>query len=84
MIALLSSTFGLSALMARVAATGGLVALLLGAWLTVALHYEHKGASGVLAKIEQRTTQNVDKATAARKSVENIPASQLNDAYRRD
>ena len=84
MIAALSSLMGLSVLWARVAATGGLVALVLSAWLAFALHYESKGAAKAVAKIEQRSAANVEKAQAARKSVQSIPDSQLDDQFRRD
>ena len=75
---------GLSTLWARIAATGGLVALVLSAWFAFALHYENKGAAKAVAKIEQRTQANVEKAQAARRSVETLPADRLNDRYRRD
>lgn len=68
----------------RAAVAGGICAALAYAWLGFAWHYEKKGESRVLAKIEQRTTQNVEKATAARKSVESVPADRLNDQFRRD
>jgi predicted nucleic acid-binding protein len=75
---------GLSTLWARIAATGGLVALVLSAWFAFALHYENKGAAKAVAKIEQRTQANVEKAQAARRSVETLPADRLTDRYRRD
>lgn len=84
MIALIESAFGISTLWARVAATGGLVALVLGLWAGFAYHYESKGAARVLEKIEQRTSENVQKASEARKAVQSIPDSQLDDRYRRD
>ena len=84
MIAALEAMTGLSTLWTRVAATGGLVALVLSAWLAFALHYENKGAAKAVAKIEQRSAANVEKAQAARRSVESIPADKLNDRYRRD
>ena len=68
----------------RVAVGGGIVALLLAAWTGFAWHYENKGAAKAVAKIEQRTNANVAKAQAARRSVKDIPADQLNDQYRRD
>lgn len=84
MIAAIEAFTGLSTLWARIAATGGLVALVLGAWVSFALHYEHKGAAKAVAQIEQRTNANVEKAQAARKSVQSLPADQLNDQFRRD
>ena len=84
MIAAIEAMTGLSTLWARIAATGGLVALVLSAWFAFALHYENKGAAKAVAKIEQRTQANVEKAQAARRSVETLPADRLNDRYRRD
>ena len=84
MIAAIEALTGLSTLWARVAATGGLVALVLSAWLGFALRYEHKGAAKAVAKIEQRSAANVEKAQAARKSVQSIPDDQLDDQFRRD
>ncbi|CCB64483.1 hypothetical protein [Hyphomicrobium sp. MC1] len=68
----------------RVAVAGGIFAALVTAWLAFAAHYKAIGESRVLAKIEQRTNENVDKAQRARASVENLPADQLRDRYRRD
>ena len=84
MIAAIEAMTGLSTLWARIAATGGLVALVLSAWFAFALHYENKGAAKAVAKIEQRTQANVEKAQAARRSVEILPADRLTDRYRRD
>lgn len=84
MIAALSSLTGLSVLWARVAATGGLVALVLSAWAGFAYHYQKVGEARVIAKIEKASDANVKKAAAARLSVEGIPAADLNDRYRRD
>jgi predicted nucleic acid-binding protein len=83
-IAAIEAMTGLSTLWARIAATGGLVALVLSAWFAFALHYENKGAAKAVAKIEQRTQANVEKAQAARRSVETLPADRLTDRYRRD
>lgn len=68
----------------RVAVAGGIFATLLGLWFGFALHYEHKGAAKAVAAIEQRTNANVEKAQAARRSVQGIPADQLDDQFRRD
>lgn len=84
MIAAIEAMTGLSTLWSRIAATGGLVALVLSAWFAFALHYENKGAAKAVAKIEQRTQANVEKAQAARRSVETLPADRLTDRYRRD
>lgn len=84
MIAAIEAALGVSTLWARIVATGGLVALVLSAWAGFAYHYENKGASRVLAKMEQRTNENVEKASRARASVQNLPADQLDDRYRRD
>ncbi|ADJ22002.1 hypothetical protein Hden_1595 [Hyphomicrobium denitrificans ATCC 51888] len=48
--------------------------------------YEQRsiGAAKTVAKIEQRTQANVEKAQAARRSVETLPADRLTDRYRRD
>lgn len=84
MIAALEAMTGLSTLWARVAATGGLIALILSAWLAFAYHYQKVGEARVIAKIEKASDANVKKAAAARLSVEGIPAADLNDRYRRD
>lgn len=42
------------------------------------------GARNAIAKIERQTTANVEKAHAARQSVESLPADKLSDRYRRD
>ena len=84
MIAAIEAMTGLSTLWAHIAATGGLVALVLSAWFAFALHYENKGAAKAVAKIEQRTQANVEKAQAARRSVEILLADRLTDRYRRD
>lgn len=42
------------------------------------------GARNVIAKIEQRTSENVAKANRARASIANTPADKLSDRYRRD
>lgn len=68
----------------RVAVAGGILATLLAAWAGVAHHYRKQGESRVLEKIEQRTSENVEKAQAARASVANTPADKLSDRYRRD
>ena len=61
MIAAIEAMTGLSTLWARIAATGGLVALVLSAWFAFALHYENKGAAKAVAKIEQRTQAKTSK-----------------------
>lgn len=68
----------------RVAVAGGIFAALLAAWTAFAWHYENKGAAKAVAAIEQRTNANVEKAQAARRSVKDIPADQLDDQFRRD
>jgi hypothetical protein len=68
----------------RVAVAGGILAALITAWAGFAHHYRQQGESRVLQKIEQRTTINVEKAQAARRSVETLPADRLTDRYRRD
>jgi len=68
----------------RVAVAGGILAALIAAWAGFAAHYKGVGESRVLQKIEQRTTINVEKAQAARRSVETLPADRLTDRYRRD
>jgi len=68
----------------RVAVAGGILAALIAAWAGFAHHYKKIGESRVLEKIEQRTSANVEKAQAARRSVQDIPADQLNDQFRRD
>jgi hypothetical protein len=68
----------------RVAVAGGIFATLLAAWVGFAWHFENKGAAQAVAKIEQRNNANVEKAQAARRSVQGIPDDQLDDQYRRD
>lgn len=68
----------------RVAVAGGILAALLAAWAGFAHHYRKQGESRVLQKIEQRTSENVEKAAKARQSVESLPADKLSDRYRRD
>ena len=68
----------------RVAVAGGILAALIAAWAGFAAHYKGVGESRILAKIEKATAANTEKAAAARRSVEHIPAEQLNDHYKRD
>jgi hypothetical protein len=68
----------------RLAVAGGIFAALVGAWLGFAHHYRQQGESRVLQKIEKRTNENVAKAQAARRSVQDIPADKLDDQFRRD
>lgn len=72
MIAAIEALTGLSTLWARVAATGGLVALVLSAWLAFALHYEHKGAAKAAAQIEQKAVALNEKGVKARASVADV------------
>lgn len=65
----------------RMAGTLAIVAL---AWFGFAKHYETKGASRVVAKIEKRTNANVEKAEAARRSVSSVSVDRLRDAWTRD
>lgn len=58
----------------------GIVAL----WAAFALHYEHKGAAKVIAKVEASASRNADKADAARAAVSRLPDSKLKDRYFRD
>ena len=53
-------------------------------WASVAVHYEHKGASRVVAKIEQRNSVNATKAQNARRSADALPVNGLRDGYFRD
>lgn len=68
----------------RMAVAGGILAALIAAWAGFAHHYRTQGESRVLQKIEQRTSENVEKAAKARASVETVPADRLTDRYRRD
>ena len=72
MIAAIEALTGLSTLWARVAATGGLVALVLSAWLGFALRYEHKGAAKAAAQIEQKAVALNEKGVKARASVADV------------
>lgn len=58
--------------------------MLVAAWFGFARHYEKKGMSRVTAQIEKKVTENVEKADAARKSVDDLPADRLRDKYFRD
>ena len=60
---------------------GGLI--LIG-WIGFAKHYENKGASRVVAKIEQRNSANANKAERARRSVDSLSDDRLRDPYFRD
>ena len=65
----------------RIAGTFAILAI---AWFGFARHYENKGASRVVAKIEKGNNANAEKANAARRSVDDTPADSLFDNYRRD
>ena len=54
------------------------------AWASAAVHYETKGASSAVAKIETRNNVNVKKAEIARRSADTMPAERLRDGYFRD
>lgn len=62
-------------------AVAGLIASLWFGWLW---HHDSKIQSRVIQKIETRNNANVEKATAARRSVESVPTDKLSDRYRRD
>ena len=65
----------------RWAAIAAMAAL---AWASAAVHYEIKGASRAVAKIETRNNVNVKKAEIARRSADTLPAERLRDGYFRD
>ena len=65
----------------RWAAIAAMAAL---AWASAAVHYETKGASRAVAKIETRNEANVHKANSARRSADTLPAERLRDGYFRD
>lgn len=60
------------------------LALMAGAWFGLLYRHDSKVQSRVIQKIEQRNNANVEKATAARRSVESVPTDKLSDRYRRD
>lgn len=60
------------------------IGLIAGAWFGWLWTHDAKVESRVISKIEQRNSANVEKATAARRSVESIPIDKLSDRYRRD
>lgn len=62
-------------------AVAGLIASMWFGWLWT---HDAKVESRVISKIENRNSANVEKAQAARRSVESIPVDQLGDKYRRD
>jgi hypothetical protein len=68
----------------RVAVGAGIIATLAAMWFGWLWHHDNKVESRVISKIERRNSQNVEKAQAARRSVQNIPADKLDDRYRRD
>lgn len=71
-------------LLTPIGRAAGTLAILAMAWFGFARHYENKGASRVVAKIEKGNNANVQKADAARRSVDGLPADSLFDHYRRD
>ncbi|MBA2125045.1 hypothetical protein DLM45_02235 [Hyphomicrobium methylovorum] len=60
------------------------IGFIAGAWFGWLYHHDSKVENRVISKIEQRNSANVEKATAARRSVETVPLDQLNDRYRRN
>lgn len=56
----------------------------LAAWFGWIHNHDKKVSSRVVAKIEERNNANVQKAEAARRAVDSVPAGSLRDAYRRD
>ncbi|MBK8467844.1 MAG: hypothetical protein IPL32_18690 [Chloracidobacterium sp.] len=68
----------------RVAGGLILVSALVLAFIANNAHQRTIGAQKVVAKIEKATNENVKKADAARRSVDDIPDSGLFDNYRRD
>ena len=62
----------------------GTLAIIAVAWFGFAKHYEKKGASRVVEKIERSNNANVQKAETARRAVDDIPDGGLRDKYRRD
>lgn len=80
MISLASLLPWLGTLWGRVA-VAGLIASMWFGWLYV---HDGKVENRVIQKIEQRNSANVEKATAARRSVESVPTDKLSDRYRRD
>lgn len=54
------------------------------AWFGWIHNHDKKVVSRVVAKIEQKANANAEKANAARKSVDALPADRLRDKYFRD
>lgn len=62
----------------------GIAAMIVAAWFGFAKHYEGKGASRVVAQMEEKAKDNAKKAETVRRSVGKLPTGSLRDAYRRD
>jgi hypothetical protein len=65
----------------RIVGTAAIAGL---AWLAFAKHYEHKGASRVTARMEQKVAEHAETAEAARRSVSGLPVDRLRDKWTRD
>ena len=62
-----------------------IIAAILGiTWMSVASHYEKRGANKLAAKIERKISENARSADVARKSVSKLPDSLLRDSMTRD
>ena len=81
MLPLIFTQLGRITPLGRIAGTFAIVAV---AWFGFAKHYEKKGASRVVEKIERSNNANVQKAETARRAVDDIPDGGLRDQYRRD
>ena len=75
MIPLLFSPLG------RVLATLAIAAIAWFGWLH---NHDKKVMSRVVAKIEQKATDNADKANAARRTADDLPVDRLRDKFFRD
>jgi hypothetical protein len=54
------------------------------AWISIAAHYERRGARKVTAQIERSIAKNSKTADRARKSVYSLPEGALIDSMTRD
>jgi hypothetical protein len=61
--------------------TGAVILAAFFGWLH---NHDKKVVSRVVAKIEEKANANAEKADAARKSVDDLPADRLRDKYFRD
>lgn len=71
-------------LLTPIGRTLGTIGILAIAWFAFAKHYETKGASRVVAQIEEKVQRNAKTAESVRRSVDNVPADRLRDPWTRN